>query len=152
MIRYTLKCDQGHVFESWFQNAAAYDGLRTAGHMSCPSCGSSTVEKSLMAPKVRPARKAAPAPVDPAPDAQTGTPVATPNPELERAIAEMRAKVEAESDYVGDSFAREARAMHLGDTPERSIYGEARPDEARALIEDGVPVLPLPFRPSRKSN
>ena len=152
MIRYALKCDQGHVFESWFQNAAAFDGLKAGGHVTCPTCGSSAVEKSLMAPKVRPARKAAPAPAEPTPGPQGDTPVAAPSPELEQAIAEMRAKVEAESDYVGDSFAKEARAMHLGDTPERSIYGEAKPDEARALIEDGVPVLPLPFRPTRKSN
>ena len=152
MIRYALKCDQGHVFESWFQNAAAFDGLQAAGHVTCPTCGSSAVEKSLMAPKVRPARKAASAPEATTPDPAENAPVAAPNPELEHAIAEMRAKVEAESDYVGDSFAKEARAMHLGDTPERSIYGEAKPDEARALIEDGVPVLPLPFRPSRKSN
>lgn len=152
MIRYALKCDQGHVFESWFQNAAAFDGLQAAGHVTCPGCGSSAVEKSLMAPKVRPARKAATAPEPQAPEAPADTPVAAPNPELERAIAEMRARVEAESDYVGDSFAREARAMHLGDVPERSIYGEAKPDEARALIEDGVPVLPLPFLPTRKTN
>lgn len=152
MIRYALKCDQGHAFESWFQNAAAFDGLKAAGHVTCPNCGSSVVEKSLMAPKVRPARNAASVPEAPQPEAQQDTPVAAPNPELERAIAEMRAKVEAESDYVGDGFAREARAMHLGEAPERSIYGEAKPDEARALIEDGVPVLPLPFRPTRKSN
>ncbi len=108
-------------------------------------------------PKVRPpARKAARTPDAPEPQASQNAPVATPPspPELEQAIAQMRAKVEAESDYVGDSFAKEARAIHLGDAPpDRSIYGEAKPDEARALIEDGVPVLPpLPFRPTRKSN
>lgn len=162
MIRYALKCDQGHGFDSWFQSAGAFDSLQAAGHVTCPHCGSTKVSKSLMAPKVRPARSAASAPETPIPAPQDrpqntpapveNAPVAAPNPELEQAIAKMRAKVEAESDYVGDSFAREARAMHLGDTPERSIYGEAKPEEARELIEDGVPVLPLPFRPTRKSN
>ena len=150
MIRYALKCDQNHAFESWFQNAAAYDGLRAAGHVSCPNCGSTTVEKSLMAPKVRPARSAALASV-PA-KSQTPTALAAPNPEIEAEIAKLRAKVEAESEYVGGSFAREARAMYLGDAPERSIYGEAKLADAKDLLEDGVPVMPLPFTPTRKSN
>lgn len=150
MIRYALKCDQNHAFESWFQNAAAYDGLRAAGHVSCPNCGSTTVEKSLMAPKVRPARSATPASV-PA-KSQTPTALAAPNPEIEAEIAKLRAKVEAESEYVGGSFAREARAMYLGDAPERSIYGEAKLADAKDLLEDGVPVMPLPFTPTRKSN
>lgn len=150
MIRYALKCDRDHMFESWFQNAAAYDGLRAAGHVTCPECGSTKVEKSLMAPKVRPARSAAaaPAPANPA----TPTPLAAPNSEIEAEIARLRAKVEAESEYVGGAFAREARAMHLGDVPERSIYGEANLADAKELLEDGVPVMPLPFTPTRKSN
>ncbi|MCK8464750.1 DUF1178 family protein [Aliiroseovarius sp. S1339] len=150
MIRYALKCDQNHAFESWFQNAAAYDGLLAAGHVNCPECGSIKVEKSLMAPKVRPARAAASAPV-PA-DPAASTPLAAPNSELEAEIAKLRAKVEAESEYVGKSFTEEARAMHLGDTPERSIYGEAKLADAKELLEDGVPVMPLPFTPTRKSN
>ncbi|MCI2398894.1 DUF1178 family protein [Aliiroseovarius subalbicans] len=148
MIRYALKCDQDHSFESWFQDAQAFDDLKAAGHVTCPSCGSASVEKSLMAPRVRPARTAAKVPDAPAP----GAPALPATTDNERAIAEMKAKVEAESDYVGMQFAREARAMHLGDSPERAIYGEAKPEEAKQLIEDGVPVLPLPFTPSRKTN
>ena len=72
--------------------------------------------------------------------------------EMRRAVEDLRRQVEAYSDYVGEDFAREARAMHVGDAPERSIYGETKPDEARALIDDGVPILPLPFRSSRKTN
>ncbi|SEW24431.1 hypothetical protein SAMN05444851_2410 [Aliiroseovarius sediminilitoris] len=150
MIRYALKCDQNHMFESWFQNAAAYDGLRAAGHVTCPECGSAKVEKSLMAPKVRPARSVATAPV--AANPATPTTLAAPSSEIEAEIARLRARVEAESEYVGGSFAREARAMHLGDAPERSIYGEAKLADARELLEDGVPVMPLPFTPTRKSN
>ena len=108
-----------------------------------------------MAPRVRPARSAAKAPVhvpDTAPSATASAPVASPSPELEAEIAKLKAKVEAESEYVGGSFAEEARAMHLGDTPERSIYGEAKLEDAKELVEDGVPVMPLPFRPTRKTN
>lgn len=156
MIRYTLKCSEGHVFESWFKNADAFDGLNAAGQVSCPTCGASDVAKSLMAPKVRPARNAAkpPAPATQStPDTPAvAAPVAAPSPEIEAEIAKLRAKVEADSEYVGESFAQEARAMHLGDSPERSIYGEAKLEDAKELLEDGVPVMPLPFRPTRKTN
>ena len=139
MIRYTLTCDQDHRHESWFQSAAAWDKLRAAGMVACAVCGSVKVEKVLMAPSVR---------------TQPGEPpVATlaASP-AEQALAALRHKIETESDYVGLSFATQARAMHDGEIPERAIYGEARPDEARALIEDGIPVAPLPFRPRRQSN
>jgi hypothetical protein len=139
MISYTLVCDADHRFESWFQSSAAYDALSRAGHVTCAVCGSAKVEKSLMAPSVQPARKAAAALRDPASD-------------QEAAIAALRAKVEANSEYVGMNFVAEARAMHDGDAPERSIYGEARADEAIKLLQDGVPVAPLPFLPTRKAN
>ncbi|WP_424941964.1 DUF1178 family protein [Aliiroseovarius crassostreae] len=161
MIRYALKCDQNHGFDSWFQNAQAFDSLQAAGMVSCPECGSTKVAKSLMAPRVRPSRNAVatpvpsePMPAPPAPAAPSApAPVAAaPDPEIARQIAELKAKVEAESDYVGDKFAQEARAMHLGDSPERAIYGEARLEDAKELLEEGVPVLPLPFTPTRKTN
>ena len=144
MIRYALKCTEGHRFDSWFQNAAAFEALAAAGHLACPDCGATGVEKCLMAPDVRPARGASP-------DAPPPHPLA-PEDERARALAALKARVEAESDYVGPGFVREARAMHEGRAPERPIYGEARADEALALIEDGVPVAPLPFTPSRKTN
>lgn len=133
MIRYALKCANDHRFDSWFQSADAFDGLMEKGLVECPECGVSAVEKAVMAPRVGTSRA-----------------LSAPEEGAEKALAEMRAKVEAESDYVGEKFASEARAMHLGDVPERSIYGEAKPEEAKALIEDGVPVLPLPFTPKRK--
>ncbi len=135
MIRYALKCREGHGFESWFQSAEAFDGLMERGLVNCPSCGTSRVEKAVMAPGVGSPRSLS----------EESDPV------RER-LREMRARIEAESDYVGEKFAEEARAMYLGEVPERSIYGEARPEQARALIEDGVPVLPLPFSPRRKVN
>ncbi len=140
MIRYTLKCENGHLTESWFQSAAAYDTLEAGGHLTCSTCCTTQVTKSLMAPKVQ---------ATPAQPAETQPMMHAPDPEMEKAIAELKAKVEKNSDYVGDSFVKEARAMHLGDAPERSIYGEARLDQAKALVEDGVPLMPLPFRPSK---
>lgn len=140
MIRYSLTCRADHAFESWFQSAEAFDGLSAAGHITCPICGGAKVNKSLMAPTVRPGRKAA------APSLRD------PGTAQEAALAALRAEVEAKSDYVGVNFVAEARAMHEGNAPERSIYGEARPDEAIKLLEDGIPVAPLPFMPSRKTN
>jgi hypothetical protein len=160
MIRYSLVCARGHGFDSWFQTAAAYDRLRAAGQVGCPLCGDTGIEKTLMAPAVRPARQAEarqqavqPAPGTPVPAGVTPPPgLRAPPSELEQAIAALRREIEANSDYVGLNFAAEARRMHAGEVPERAIHGEARPDEARKLIEDGVPVAPLPFLPARKVN
>jgi hypothetical protein len=148
MIRYALKCDEGHQFESWFQSSAAFEKLAGAGHLACVICGSGQVEKSLMVPKVRTSKALGDDGAEP-----VAPPVAlanAPSPEAAKALEAMRKKVEAEADYVGDNFAADARAMHLGDTPERAIYGETNAEQAKALIEDGVPVLPLPFKPKRK--
>jgi len=152
MIRYALQCKAGHGFESWFQSGAAFDALVARGLVVCPLCGATGVEKTLMAPSLLTTRKA----IDGAPDA----PVADPAPgplsglasALEQTLTAMRREIEANSDYVGMNFVTEARRIHAGNAPERAIYGEARPDEARKLIEDGVPVAPLPFLPARKIN
>ncbi len=155
MIRYALKCAEAHEFESWFQSAAAYEALRGAGHVNCPVCGDSSVEKLLMAPAVRPARRPATAPHPagaPPPDGAANPSLALPQNAFEEAMTKLRAEVEAKSDYVGERFVAEARKMHSGEAPERSIYGEARPEEARKLVEEGIPIAPLPFLPRRKAN
>jgi hypothetical protein len=141
MIKYSLRCAEGHGFESWFQSGAAFDGLLARQLISCPHCGTSAVEKALMAPAVGSGAAAITAQTPPAPQ-----------DDVARRLQELRARVEANSDYVGERFAAEARAMYLGEIPDRPIYGEARPAEARALLEEGVPVLPLPFLPTRKAN
>lgn len=141
MIRYRLKCAKDHEFDSWFQSAESYEALCLSGHVSCAICGDGAVEKLLMAPSVRPARKAA-----------TPAKLSEPQNDVEAALVEMRRQIEANSDYVGLNFAAEARRMHEGSIDERSIYGEAKPDEARALLEDGIPVAPLPFMPKRQTN
>lgn len=139
MIRYSLRCNQGHQFEGWFRSSEGYDSQRAAGQVTCSICGSTEVEKVLMAPNVATSRDARPD-------------LHTPADPREQEIEKMRREIEANSDYVGMSFAAEARAMHEGLTPERAIHGEARPDDARKLIEDGVPVMPLPFRNRHRTN
>ena len=151
MIQYALKCCEGHQFDSWFQSASAFDKLQSAGLVTCATCGTTQVSKVLMAPAVRPAR--ATAQKDEAFQGnQTSGPLSTPASPEEQKIAELRRSIEANSEYVGGEFAKKARAMHDGDAPETSIYGEANLEEAKKLAEDGVPVLPLPFRPSGKDN
>ncbi|WP_298853334.1 DUF1178 family protein [uncultured Ruegeria sp.] len=151
MIQYALKCSHDHTFDSWFQSAEAYDKLAAAGMVTCAVCGCTQVEKAIMTPRVRPARSAQKK-VENLPAAEERIDVATSSPKIEKVLAEMRRHVEENSDYVGRDFASEARKIHLGEAPDRAIYGEAKPDEAKSLIEDGVPVAPLPFVPSRKTN
>ncbi|KZZ30804.1 hypothetical protein A3753_09240 [Sulfitobacter sp. HI0082] len=147
MIRYALKCEAGHGFDSWFQSAAAFDSLARGGHLSCAVCGSAEVRKSLMAPRVTSSDSVAEAPKA----AEKSVPVlSNPPSDVEKALTALRKKVESTSDYVGKNFVREARDMHAGRTPERAIYGEARLDQARALVEEGVPLMPLPFKPKRQ--
>jgi hypothetical protein len=135
MIRYALRCDNDHRFDSWFGSSADFDRLRGAGMVACALCGSTAVEKELMAPGVSTAASGdlAPASAD------------------EVALRALRRRIEASSEDVGRAFAAEARRIHEGAAPRRSIIGEARPAEARALIEDGIPVAPLPW-PARKPN
>jgi hypothetical protein len=149
MIRYSLRCAGDHGFDSWFKGADAFAALQGAGQVACPICGSTEVKKDLMAPAVRPARKAATV----LQSASDGKPdLSAPASELEAQLAALKRQIEENSEYVGMNFAAEARAMHAGDTPGRAIHGEARPDEARAMIEEGLPVAPLPFLPARKVN
>lgn len=145
MIRYSLICAEGHRFDSWFASADAFETLSGSGMVACAICGTAKVEKAMMAPNVKPGAE------EPSPPKAPG-PLSAPASPAEQALAELRRRVEAESDYVGRNFAREARAIHDGEAPHRSIYGEANLEEARSLIEDGVPVSPLPFSPRQKTN
>lgn len=153
MIRYSLKCSEGHSFESWFNSADAFDQLMTKGLVSCAVCGSDEVVKSLMAPGV-PAKTNAKEQAPVADTAQTmaSGPLTAPGSQMEQALRAFRDKLEEKSTYVGREFADEARRIHLGEVPERQIHGEATADEAKSLMEDGVPVLPLPVVPKERSN
>lgn len=150
MIRYTLTCADGHQFESWFQSADAFDALAARGLVSCAICGGGDVRKALMAPRVATHDPEAPTPTPPTPEMRA--PLSTPANKTEEMLRAMRDHLARHSTYVGGRFAAEARAMHLHETDARMIHGEAAPDEARALIEEGVPIMPLPFLPPDKTN
>jgi hypothetical protein len=155
MIRYTLNCDHGHTFESWFANSSAYDKQAKRSLIACPVCSSSKVEKAIMAPRLGrsdaieepigpPA--AAPAPATPTPAA----PVAMMSPverELRSKLKELREHIVKNADYVGPRFPEQARKIHYGEVEHRSIYGEATPEEAEELNEEGIAFHPLPVLP-----
>ena len=143
MIQYALKCKDGHTFDSWFKSASAFEALERSGHLSCAVCGSPEVSKALMAPNVSTQDQQ---------EQSADTSLTSPVNEQEQALAALRKHVEENADYVGNKFADEARSMYLGAEPERAIYGEANGAEAKALIEDGIPVAPLPFLPNKKAN
>ena len=152
MIRYALVCDREHGFESWFRDSEGFDTLVAAAQVQCPSCGSVRIRKALMAPSVVTARRKASAPVPAA------TPVEAPEPKpvalidertraLREALRALHKQVTETADNVGRAFPEEARRIHEGDAPQRSIYGEATPDQVAALLEDGVPLMPMPVLP-----
>ncbi|MEM6681883.1 MAG: DUF1178 family protein [Pseudomonadota bacterium] len=158
MIAFDLRCQHGHVFEAWFGSSKDYDAQKQNGLLSCPICGDTTISKAIMAPNVgRKGNQAAPVKpaAAPAPVQQPTAPVpaAMPAPPLPPEVAEklmnvaaqVKEHVEKNCDYVGKDFAEEARKIHYGETDERGIYGEATPDEAEELIEEGVDVVALPF-------
>jgi hypothetical protein len=160
MIRYALVCKAGHEFESWFASADSYESQEKRGLVACPSCGDARVSRAIMAPAVarrdrdRPTRsEATPAGAE-APQAETPAPVAVLD-EKQRALRQMmralRAEIVEKTEDLGRRFPDEARRMHEGEAPRRSIRGEATAEEARALIEDGVEILPLPPLPDERN-
>ncbi|WP_374635860.1 DUF1178 family protein [Paracoccus sp. (in: a-proteobacteria)] len=151
MIHYSLRCDQGHDFDGWFRSSDGFESLRAAGQVGCTICGSVRVEKALMAPRV--AHGGGQVGDQGGDQGRRDAPdLHSPRDEREAALDKLRRHVEENSDYVGMSFAAEARAMHEGAAPERAIHGEAKLEDARKLIEDGIPVAPLPFRSRQRAN
>ncbi len=136
MIKYALACDREHAFEGWFGSSTDYDDQSARGLVDCPVCGSNGVRKQIMAPAVAGTKKRA---------------LSVPDPKMRammmEAVGKVRRHVEDNFDYVGDTFAKEARAIHDGTSEERGIYGEASPKEVKALVEDGIKVAPLPPKP-----
>jgi hypothetical protein len=145
VIRYALACDQDHAFEGWFGDSADFDAQAARGLVECPFCASKAVRKQIMAPAVSGTKK-------------RDTPLSGGPPQADgkrqmmmEMMAKVRAHVEDTFDYVGDTFAREARAIHEGKSEDRGIYGEATQAEVKGLVEDGVPVAPLPPKPPSKA-
>jgi hypothetical protein len=177
MIRYALNCDQGHAFESWFANSAAYDKQAKRGLVACPVCGSAKVEKAIMAPNLAPKLAAklgqgatgdqlptagpsmppppSTPPLQPAPPpSPPKTPVAMMSAaerELRHKLKELRDHITKNAHYVGPRFPEEARKIHYGEAEHRSIYGEASADEAKQLHEEGIEFHPLPILPDDKN-
>jgi len=142
MIVFDLSCGQGHVFEAWFGSSADYEAQRARGLVACPICGGSEVSKAVMAPNVGAKGNRTPAAV---PMRSGGVPAPAEMKTMLAALARAQAKMLEGSEHVGKRFADEARAIHVGDAPERPIHGQATQEEAKALVEEGVPVAPLPL-------
>jgi hypothetical protein len=175
MIRYSLQCERGHAFESWFQDSASFDKQAKRGLVCCPICDSVKVEKSIMAPQIprkgRTAEQrageekvlratarskktaAAEATPVPAPTTPASEPMlmAQQEKELLSKLKELRDHIKANADNVGEQFPEQARKMHYGEIEHRPIYGDASPTEAKALIEEGVEVLPMPVLPEDRN-
>ena len=142
MIRYALSCDHDHAFEGWFASSADFDDQQGRGLVECPMCASKRVRKQIMAPAIAGTKRTATD--DPSGPAKAQA-------MMMEAAGRIRAHVEENFDDVGDGFAKEARAIHEGKAEDRGIYGQATPKEVRDLVEDGVPVAPLPPEPMKKS-
>jgi hypothetical protein len=146
MIRYALICGEGHEFEGWFRDSADFDKQAKTTAVTCPFCESTKIEKQIMAPSVAGAKKASAAPEK--------LRVAAPDPRraaMIEALREMRKSVTENADYVGDKFPEEARKIHYKETEPRGIYGEASPNDAKELAEEGIEFHPLPSLPEDRN-
>jgi hypothetical protein len=158
MIRYSLHCERDHAFESWFQDSSAYDTQVKRRLVSCPVCGSVKIDKAIMAPRIvgkKSRERVEPVPT-PAPAETAAAATSTPlmmaqERELRVKLKELRDHIVKNADNVGEQFPNEARKMHYGDIEHRPIYGEASPDEARSLVDEGIDVSPLPVLPEDRN-
>jgi hypothetical protein len=158
MIHYQLRCTQQHEFDGWFKSSTDFDKQAAAGLVECPACGGVKVVRAMMAPAVA-TRDVAPVPAPPSPSGASPSVPATPPAEpavaasgrmpahIRAMLQRLRAEVERHCDYVGPSFADEARKMHRGESDKHGIYGETTPSEAEALAEEGIEVARMPWIP-----
>lgn len=150
MIRYALSCEAGHRFESWFNNSAAFDRQAARGLVACPMCGSAKVEKAIMAPALG-GNDSLEAAVPAEPEKTPVAIVSKEEVEVRKKLKELRDHIVKSADYVGEKFPEEARRMHYGEIEHRSIYGEASPDSAKALADEGIEFHPLPRLPDERN-
>ncbi|MFP6713204.1 MAG: DUF1178 family protein [Rhodospirillales bacterium] len=146
MILYDLRCSQGHKFEAWFKDSGSYDKQAKRGDVECPVCSDTSVEKAIMAPRLSSSTRKK--------GLEHDTPISRGPHSDERAsevareildvVGKVQRHVEENCDYVGDKFADEARAIHHGDSEERGIYGEATKSEVEDLLDEDIPVMPVP--------
>ena len=133
MIKYTLKCNKGHQFDSWFSDSVSFEQLKKNGHLECAICSSKEVEKSLMVPSINPGS-----------DEKQKTLISAQS-DIEKEIRDLKHKIKTTATDVGENFSTEARAMHYGEKEEKPIIGKASLDEAKDLAEEGIPFIPLPW-------
>ncbi|MDJ0643557.1 MAG: DUF1178 family protein [Erythrobacter sp.] len=149
MIVFDLQCGEGHRFEGWFGSSSDYGDQVSRGLVSCPECGSTQVVKAPMAPAVpakgNAGRTSKVAAKRSSENSVANTPMPAEVQEAMQALAKAQAKALEDSTYVGDSFAEQSREMHYGERDEAPIHGKASLEEAKALVDEGVPVAPLPF-------
>jgi hypothetical protein len=151
MIHYSLRCESGHEFESWFQDSGAFDKQVKRKLVACPVCDSVKVEKAIMAPRIARKRGEKRAPAQPNETTAPTPMLMSPENELRAKLRELRDFVKSNAEDVGQRFPTEARKMHFGEIKHRPIYGEATPDDAKSLVEDGVDVMPLPVLPEDRN-
>ncbi|WP_134500112.1 DUF1178 family protein [Microvirga pakistanensis] len=151
MIKYALACEQAHEFESWFPSSDAFETQRKRGFVTCPVCNSPEVDKQIMAPSVARTDKAPDKAPSMQPEPQAMTVLSDKEREIRAALRALREHVMKNAENVGKDFVEEARKMHYGEAEERSIYGEADLEEARALLEEGIDVLPIPHVPDDRN-
>ena len=158
MIHYALVCENGHEFESWFADSAAFDKQVKRKLIACPHCGSAKVDKAIMAPQVASAKKRKAPAEAPVPAAAAATPEKAPVAMISPQEQEFRTKLKElcehltkNADNVGQKFPEEARKMHYGEIEHRSIYGEASPEDAKELAEEGIEFHPLPILPDERN-
>lgn len=151
MIRYSLVCDKGHTFESWFQNSRASDGQLKRGLVACPVCDSTRVAKAIMAPQIAATkrRKGKSAPIQLPAQQQPVALLSEKERETRKLVQALHEHVKKNAEHVGDRFPKLARQMHYEEIKPRSIYGEAKPEEVRELIEEGVEIAALPPLPGK---
>ena len=154
MIRYNLVCESAHAFECWFPSSDSYDDQAARGLISCPVCGGAKVAKAVMAPRVKRADRTPVAVSTPDTTPSPGAPVqmiAEPERKFREMLKALHAHVAAHSEHVGRRFPEEARKIHYGETEHRPIHGQASLDEARALLDEGIDVAPLPPLPDDRN-
>lgn len=154
MIKFALACENGHRFDSWFQSGAAYEIQVESGFVGCPVCGTTSVTKALMTPAIAARRRDDPIPAKAPERPQAPAQMALlddKDRELRTMIEGLRQRIFEVAEDVGDRFPEEARKIHDGRIPDRPIHGQASPEEARTLIEEGVGILPIPVLPDEQN-
>ena len=134
MIKYTLNCNNGHQFDSWFSNSDSFENLKKSGHLECAICSSKKVQKSLMAPRIT------------SESSKKEETLISTQSVLEKEIKALKQKIKTTAIDVGENFPIEARAMHYGEKEEKPIIGKTTLDEAKDLAEEGIPFIPVPWR------